>query len=379
MVYLGYVVSNKTTDGYKYGYIDYKHKLVLDVEYDAVNRIVQNKDTNDIYIIACKNGQYGVVKNNKILINYEYLGIEYDNSNKFFEVQRNGKYGILNYDGKVIIPTQYNEIQVKGIYVQALKNDEEYYFNTVGEEIKDLKYTSVIKTSNDNYNITINKDGFYGIINNKNEELIENKYNYLEYLFNEYFIAAKENGKLGIIDINNNIMADFNYDVLQKVEDTKVAQAKILKENKSELYSENMEKICTVKNSVVYKEDNYIKVYSSEDVKYFDVNGNELENKVVFSSNKLLANKSNVKWGFVDRNGRVVVDYDYDKVTEFNKYGYAGIEKDEMWGIIDTNGNIVLEPTYKLDKANLEPEFLGKYYKVYYGYGECYYTDKVNE
>ena len=38
----------------------------------------------------------------------------------------------------------------------------------------------------------------------------------------------------------------------------------------------------------------------------------------------------------------------------------------------------MLEPTYKISDESIEPDFMGKYYKVNYGYGEVYYTDKIN-
>ncbi len=51
-------------------------------------------------------------------------------------------------------------------------------------------------------------------------------------------------------------------------------------------------------------------------------------------------------------------------VTDFNKYGFAGIKKkDGKWGSINQNGEVVQEPTYDLKKRNI-PEFVGKYYRV---------------
>lgn len=375
----GYIVSNKTNDGYRYGYVNYKHKKILDAEYNAMDRILEIEDANDIYLIACKNGQYGVIKNDKNIINYSYQGIEYDNINNIFELQRNGKYGVADYNGKVIVPVQYREIEIKGMYLQALKNEEdEYiYFNNVGEEIKDLKYTSVLKTDNDNYYVSINEEGLYGIINKQEEKLVENQYNYLEYLFKDYFIASKDNGYLGVIDVKGNIMVDFKYEVLQKIDDTNVLEAKILRDNKSELYSENLEKIYSIHNAVIYKENNYIKSYSDAETKYFDFNGKELENKEIFVNNKLFASKKEDKWGFIDRDGKIIVDYIYDRVTEFNEYGFAGIKKGDKWGIIGEDGKVIEAPVYKIEEKNIEPEFLGEYYKIYYGYGESYFTDKV--
>ena len=68
----------------------------------------------------------------------------------------------------------------------------------------------------------------------------------------------------------------------------------------------------------------------------------------------------------------MIVDYNYDKVTEVNKYGFAGIKQNGKWGVIDSNGKIIVEPQYKLSEN--DPIFIGQYYQVIYGNGEIYYT-----
>lgn len=373
----GYIVSNKTTEGYRYGYISYKYKHILNIEYNSIERILNTKDEKDTYLIASKNGKYGVVKNNKVLIDYSYQGIEYDNDNSIFEIEKNDRYGVMDANGKTIIPTEYSAIEIKGIYVQAYKdNEENITYNIFGEKIADLEYTSILITENENYKITINEQGFYGIINVQNEKLIENKYSYIEYLFGDYFIVSNEQGKLGIINEKEELKVELKYDVLQKIDDTNVIEAKILSEQKTDIYSSNLELVYSVKNAFIYKENEYLRVYSKEEDKYLNFNGKVLENKDVFRNNTLLARKKDDKWGFIDRSGNVVVDYKYDKVTEFNEYGYAGIRINNRWGVIDSKGNVVKEPIYENFETNSDPEFLGEFYKVYYGYGEFYYTDK---
>lgn len=371
----GYIVSNKTEDGYRYGYINNKYKKVLDVQYNTVERILDSKNEDDVCLIASKNGKYGVLKNNKELINFSYQGIEYDSNNAIFELDKNGKYGIIDYSGKSIVPIEYTGIEIKGIYILAYKNDEEIiYYNLSGEVITDLKYASILNTQNENYFITINEEGFYGIINAQNEELVGNKYNFIEYLFDDYFIVANQNGSLGVINSIGDVKIDIKYDVLQKIEDTNVIEAKILKDSKTYYYSKNLELVYSAKNAYIYKEDAYLKIYTQLEDKYLNFDGVTLDSKEVLNNNSLLSSKKDDKWGFVDRNGNVVVDYQYDKVTEFNEYGFAGIKVDNKWGVIDLSGNIIQEPIYELEQENLQPEFLGKFYKVYYGYGESYYT-----
>ncbi len=289
-------------------------------------------------------------------------------------MQKSSQYGIVDINGKQILPVQYSEIEVRGIYLQTIQNEEKTYFDLQGNKIDNLNYTSMLKTDNENYYITINEDGYYGIVNSQKKELVKNKYNYLEYLFGEYFIAANEEGNLGIINTKDETKVEFIYEVLQKIDDTSVVEAKILKENRSDLYAQNLEKIYSVNYATIYKENNSLKVSSKEDVKYFDVNGKELTVNDIYPNNTLFTSKKDGKWGYINEQGNVVIDYQYDSVTEFNSYGFAGIKKDDLWGVINKNGEIIVEPKYKIPESNLEPEFLGKYYKVYYGYGESYYT-----
>ena len=68
----------------------------------------------------------------------------------------------------------------------------------------------------------------------------------------------------------------------------------------------------------------------------------------------------------------MVVNYNYEAVTESNKYGFAGIKQNGKWGVADSEGKIIVEPTYELN--NDEPTFIGQYYQVVYGNGEVYYT-----
>ncbi len=377
----GYIINNRTNNGYRYGYINYKLEKVLKTEYNEVSRILEIADGQNVYIIASKNGKYGVIKNNKTLINCDYQDIEYDATNNLFKLQRNLQYGVADITGKSILPVQYKELEFKGVYIQVLENNKEdyTYFNSEGDEIKEPQYTTVLKTSEANYYITINKEGLYGVINKDRKELVENKYNYLEYLFDEYFIAAKNDGNLGIINAKDSILVDFKYEVLQKIQDTNVVEAKILKENKSELYGKNMDKVFSINNAYIYKRDNYIEVYSKEETKYFDLEGKELTSQEIFKNNKLFAKKSDGKWGFIDKQNNVVVEYIYDKVTEFNSYGFAGIKKNNKWGVINESGDVILEPIYDIEEDNIDPEFLGQYYKIYYGYGETYYTNHISE
>lgn len=112
-----------------------------------------------------------------------------------------------------------------------------------------------------------------------------------------------------------------------------------------------------MQNAKIEISDNYIKIYNDNETKYFDKQGNELTNKQVYPNNKLFVSIQNGKYGFVDNNNNVVVEYKYDKAYELNEYGFASVEKDGLWGVIDKEGKEVIAPTYELDEQS-EPSFI---------------------
>lgn len=52
------------------------------------------------------------------------------------------------------------------------------------------------------------------------------------------------------------------------------------------------------------------------------------------------------RWGFMDRNGNVVIDLQYLDCGSFSE-GLAAIKTEDGWGYIDQSGRIVIEPQYK--------------------------------
>ena len=171
---------------------------------------------------------------------------------------------------------------------------------------------------------------------------------------------------------NENTKIAFNYNSIQKIEGTDLVQTTQNDTNTIEIYSKDLSKITELKNGNIEKHTDYIKLYNNDEIKYVSKDGKEIKNIELFKDNKIFANKWGDKWGFVDKNGNKIVDYNYDKVTEVNKYGFAGIEKDGLWGVVDSNGKIIVEPQYKLN--DIDPTFIGEYYQVTYGNGEIYYT-----
>lgn len=370
----GFIVSKKTDDGYRYGYINYRGSKIVKPIFTQLERVTEISDDKNIYFIAFKDGQAGLLKNNKEIVNYEYEDIQYNVLSDVFIIQRNGKYGATTREGKTILYPEYSSVYTGGIYINAVKDNVIEIFDLQGNKIE-TDINSKIKTENSNYYITIDKNNIYKVVDANENVIINNDYNYMEYLPGDYFIVARDS-KNGVVDINGKSVIELKYDSISRINETNILQAET---NKSiELYNLNMKKITTMSNATIkeVKDDKeYILLFSENDFKYLDKDGNILKAQELFKENNLFAKNVNGKWGFVDKNGNLKVQNKYEVVTDFNKYGFAGIKKDGKWGVIDQEGHIVQEPIYEL-KWNM-PEFIGKYYRVNAWYGDARFSDKV--
>ena len=372
----GYIVGIKEDNGYVYGYINSEGKELLKKEFNEITRINEITEDNQIVLIVSQNGKEGLYINNKQVINCEYQELEYDGQTELLIAKKSDRYGVMSLDGQVIIPIENKSINFKGIRIVAVNDIGTSEYDLKGNAIQDTKYKTVLPTENSEFFITVNQSNQYGLINQKNVEVVENKYAYLEYLTDKYFVVYSDENKMGVIDSNGRKILDTKYDVIQKIKGSNVIQVIQLDKKIIELYSNDIKQIACKDSARIYVYDNYIKLWNQNSVDYFTVDGTKITSKELFSNNTLFATVKNGLWGFCDKEGKVIVDTQYENVTEFNEYGYAGIKKAGKWGIIDQNGNIIVQPIYSIEQNNSEPSFLNEFYKVNY-HGETYYSNEV--
>lgn len=237
----GYIVCKITSDGYRYGYYDYEYSKMLDIEYNQISRIVEVQNKNNIYLYAAKNGQYGVFINNSKIINTQYQTIKYEKDMKLFIVERTGNFGAINENGVEILKPEYSELQVNGIYIYAKKGEEQKVFDNEGKQVN-IPFTTVIeKTSNP-----------------------------------EYFLKREEN-KYGIIDSKNNTIIEIKYDMLQEVKNTNMFQAINFDTNTTYIYNNELKLTLEMTDANMEILNGQIRVYNETEEYYLDKNGNKIE------------------------------------------------------------------------------------------------------
>ena len=276
----GFIVSTKTDDGFKCGYISYDSKMVLDVKYNEIERL-NKEDEKNIYLIASENGKNGLYKNSKNIIPNEYQAMTYYEDNDIIIMQKNKKYGVCKTDGKTIIEVEQDSVESKGIYLYTKQSNNNKVYDTNGNII-DINYNrTVYKTENENYQIStiLNNDiTYYGIIDKDGNKLVDENYRYIEYLYGNYFIATDDVGNIGVINSNGKVILDMKYSSLQKIKGKNIVQAVEKGQTANEFYSSEMKEFIKVeKPSVQTENEDYIIIKSNDEKKYFDNNGNEIK------------------------------------------------------------------------------------------------------
>lgn len=369
----GYITSKQTQTGLMYGYINYKGKKELEIEFDEIKRI----KTPEEYLIVKKNGQYGLYKNNKVVVNCNYQEMKYEETLNLFFVRRGNNYGVLNEKGDIIVPVEYKEIASKGIFFEAATHDNEIKkFDLQGKETNLFdSYASIEKTKYDSTYLAVSNDFNYEILDKNYNTLTNENYEYIENILSGIYIVKNSKGKYGVINEQNNKLIDIKYDVIQLINGTEILQAMNIQNNNICLYDKLGNVLFEEEDALIILENEYVKVFCNDGVKYFTLNSKEIKSSEIYKNNNILGYYENGKWGFKDKNGNVIIDAKYERISELNYNGYGGIKLGDKWGIIDSNGKIIVEPKFYIDDNIAEPEFLNKFYKSYYASTGAFYIE----
>lgn len=346
----------------KYGLINFEGKTLLQPEYEEITSIKGIENA----IKVKKDGKYGIVGNDgKIVVEPKYKDIAIlgkDNKSGYIIQEENDLFGLIDYSQNIILEAKYKEItNIYGNDMYVVKEGTTQ--KIVGKDGTDILTTGFdeiteILESKEN-GIIFKQNGKYGVMKTDGTITLKPEYEDLKEAKSGILIA-KKTGKYGIIDIEGNQKAEFKYTNIkyQKQADIYIA------ENEN-FEADILDNTFTTKLTGMVLDCNidkgYLKMLVNNETKYYTFKFEEKQDTEILINNTLFVRKKDGKYGFVDKQGNIVIDYIYDEATEQNSYGYAGIKKDGKWGVIDSKGNIIQEPTYDLENYLLV-DFIGRWH-----------------
>ena len=358
----------------KYGLINFSGTVLVDAIYDDIECLP--KTTN--VLVTVKNSKKGLIDAaGSVIIENEYADISLLTSNYengFVVKNDSGKYGVITFAKKKVLDTIYSEVKHvygSGYYAVKTTSNELKLIDADGNSKLSGKFDDIF--SIDNEYVVVKKGDKYQVLDLEGNAKLKD-YDYIEYIFDTYYIA-KKGTTYGIVDINNEVKVDFKYKNIIYRKNVGFIEG-VVDVAESDLMTSTFEVKVTGIVSEVNETTGCIKVKVDGKYKYYNLSFEEKDIKDVMKTNTLFSSEKDGKYGFVNKDGQVIVNYIYDDVTEENAYGYIGVKKDGKWGVIDYNGKVIMEPSLEL-KNNPKIDFIGKLH-LCVDLNANYYTD-VNE
>ncbi len=179
----------------KYGYINNSGEIVIPLIYDNATYFengVAFVKISEKYRMIDTNGKY---KNEKT---YDYATVCIEG---MALVINNDKYGFVDETGKEIIPCIYdNAVDFYNGKTIVRKNNKEYVIDKTGNVLCEIKTKYTIEEYNGEFILIRNKTGKLGLLNLENNIVSYPKYNYIGCFENNYAVVGNENGEYGLID-----------------------------------------------------------------------------------------------------------------------------------------------------------------------------------
>jgi len=340
--------------------------IFIILSYSGINLVLKSKIAKQYFKITTDKYQ-NVIKVNENLVAYE----------------KNGKWGLMNVDGKIISEPKYERIlsENEGLIPAKIKN--KWGFIDVNGKIKiDFKFDNINMFKNNISVVCINNK--WGVINKDGRYLIKPIYQDIIVDSNN-LIQAKLNNKWGLLDAKGVQILPFKYKEIQLLkynfvvvvkenEKYKIIKIKTREESKEDYdnYSLNIKKYLPVcKNekwgllnldnlkiecpilydSIIAHEEKCIELRNKDKIHFMFSDG-ELLNKT-FNANSFISyyeDKISIKQNnniitLIDINNKNVKEIKAEDITFFGKE-LLGVKNKGKWGLINQDGKYLIEPKY---------------------------------
>lgn len=314
---LAYVAKDEKVSGY----IDALGREVIPLMYDYNMQI--DSDFKDGLALVWKNGKFGYIdRDNKMVI-----PIVYDDLREFSEgvasAKLNGKWGAIDRNNQTVIPFEYDWV---GPFSEGLA---EVKLNVPGSKDSDGTYYPL---------------GKHGFINKANQAVIPLKYHFTRQFDDGLAAVEVESGKWGYIDANNRFIVPPVYDDAYYFYADGWGTVK--KDNKQGFVNHNNHLVLLDYDVVSAPSEGLVEVAKNGKYGFFDLSKEREVIPLKYEAAKyfhdgLAGVQINGKWGFIDKSGVMVIPALYDEVCDFED-GLAFVNSNGKWGLIDKDNNIVI-------------------------------------
>ena len=332
-------------DNNKWGVINNNGDLVLECDYD--NMIIIPDKTKDVFVIVeginYDTEKYSTKiidqKGNQIINGYsDAMPLENSNNKEswyednLLRFSNNGKYGLIDFKGNIIVNAEYDKIEVvpgvkNSLYVE--KDGKKGLINEkTGEVIIEPQYVdiSLCTDNQDRGYIIKDENNKYGIITLEKNHILECKYDEIKNVASDTYYCVKEGNKIEIVNTLGQVILDKDFDDV------------------AELNADNFIIIKDGKYGVLSVMGDVIIEPKYEEVRY------------TFQNYYII--KENGKYGIIDSSGAIKIPASYTNIAYIEEAHFFEAEKEDLkTDIIDSEFNISL-PGILVSELNIDKGFI---------------------
>jgi len=276
----------------------------------------------DIAFARDKAGRYGIVDRNMQEIvspQFEFVddgGWVCSREHFFYNdvaiVKKDGLYGYIDMQGKLITPIQYEEAERIDGFARVKRNGLWGYIDRHGKEIVKPQYEEVNHINDQLF--VIKRGGVYGVINTLGKEIVKPQYEKVDHFNNQLFLV-RQGGLYGLINTLGKEIVEPKYEEVWYIRDD----------------------VARVKRDGLYG--------------YIDRQGNEIiepkfqDAAYEFNHDRAFI-KMDGKYGYIDRQGHVVIEPKWDGAEDFDDTTktalvYNMVNDEKQYSLITMSGDIL--------------------------------------
>lgn len=424
---IDYLVSKDKKGDYifarneKYGIIDHSGKIIIEAKYQYLLHLADGLYIAGIIKEGDYNNTYGIINlEDKTILPFEYFSIKpyggripcsywtWDDKYvteqvemlkevQHWYVQHKNGYGLIDSDGNICIPSEYNDIQKfkNGFFVKS--NNKYGVIDSDYTIICEPKYSTIEPIGNELWKVSIvtfqthdRKNEVYGILDSYGKEHLEPIYQFIGDVNDNSVTKGRAiinlKGLLGLVDENYCILAEPQYEHISEFKNGKATVSKHIFKNmrgvdivhgeidingvftdiseiiKTDVYSisnadetnSNVKTIETFKNGyVVIQKDDPSPIYQYCAV--LDKDNNIIlpykYHKIEQLDNGMYLVGNGGRYGLLDQDFKEVIIPQYTYLHQIQNVFLASTDSnfyssEKNVGLIDSHGNIILKFDY---------------------------------
>ncbi len=333
----------------KWGFIDRREIIIIEPKFETVMNFEAGQASVKF------DGKWGVIdKTGKEIISPTFKSHDIFFRENYIRIVSDGKkFGIVNWDGKYVLPMEYDDIRSDyrvGNKIVCKKDGKKGLCDSDGKIIIPVIYED-LRLEGKHYIFGLLDNGKHVVVFNENGVYInEIKGDFIS--IGQEIIIIKKNEKMEYYHLKSNKFYPYNFNsILSFYKDTGIVSVGQPRIKEFQRHINFKGEFITPSGfiDVTFFSEGLAVVRINNKYGFINNRGDvvipvKYDTANVFSEGLALV-RLNGKYGFIDKSGKMIINNKYTNANSFSE-GMAGVKIGNSWGFINPDGKMVIEARF---------------------------------